>query len=70
VVVHIYALQLLQCSSNVQRADGVSLAVPYKVCLVYQDDVIVSQTFQEQLDNLRKMFQRFQGAHLKLNLEK
>jgi hypothetical protein len=31
------------------------------------DVIVVNQTFQEQLDKLRKMFQRFWGAHLKLN---
>jgi hypothetical protein len=34
---------------------------------VYLDDVItVGLTFQEQLYNLQKEFQRFQEAHLKL----
>jgi hypothetical protein len=40
-------------------------------CLVYLDDVIViGRTFQEHLLNLRKVFQWFREAHLKLNLEK
>jgi hypothetical protein len=39
--------------------------------LAYLDDAnVVSQTFQEQLDNLRKVFQRFRGACLKINPEK
>jgi hypothetical protein len=34
----------------------------------FLDDVIVvGRTFLEQLANLRKVFQRFRGAHLKLN---
>jgi hypothetical protein len=38
---------------------------------VYLDDIIViGRTFQEHLDNLRKVFQRLRGAHLKMNPEK
>jgi hypothetical protein len=38
---------------------------------VYLDDVIViGCTFQEHVLNLRKMFQRFRKARLKLNREK
>jgi hypothetical protein len=40
----------------------------YDACLVYLDDIIViGRTFQEHLDNLRKVFQRLRGAHLKMN---
>jgi hypothetical protein len=43
----------------------------YDVCLVYLDDVnVIGRTFQEQLGNLRKVFQRLREAHLKLNPEK
>jgi hypothetical protein len=36
------------------------LGLAYEGCLVYLDDVIVvGWTFREQLDNLRKVFQRF-----------
>jgi hypothetical protein len=43
----------------------------YQSCLVYLDDVIViGRTFQEHLLNLRKVFQRFRDAHLKLIPEK
>jgi hypothetical protein len=43
----------------------------YDACLVYLDDIIViGRTFQEHLDNLRKVFQRLRGAHLKMNPEK
>jgi hypothetical protein len=39
--------------------------------LPYQDDVIViGRIFQEQLLNLRRVFQRFQEARLKLSPEK
>jgi hypothetical protein len=42
-----------------------------KSCLVYLDEVIViSRTFQKHLLNLLRVFQRFQEACLKLNLEK
>jgi hypothetical protein len=43
----------------------------YDACLVYLDDIIViGGTFQTHLDNLRKVFQRLPGAHLKINQEK
>jgi hypothetical protein len=43
----------------------------YDSCLVYLDDVIViGSTFQGHLLNLRKVFERFREARLKLNPEK
>jgi hypothetical protein len=40
----------------------------YDSCLVYLDDVIViGSIFQEHLFNLRKVFERFREARLKLN---
>ncbi|GBM88894.1 Retrovirus-related Pol polyprotein from transposon 17.6 [Araneus ventricosus] len=40
-------------------------------CLVYLDDfIIVGRTFEEHLNNLRKVFQRLQKANLKLSLKK
>jgi hypothetical protein len=43
----------------------------YEGCVVYLDDVIViGRTFQGQLDNLRKVFQRLRETHLKLNPQK
>jgi hypothetical protein len=43
----------------------------YDSCLVYLDDVIViGRTFKEHLLILRKVFQRFREARLKLNPEK
>jgi hypothetical protein len=40
----------------------------YDACLVYLDDIIViGRTFQEHLDNLRKVFQWLREAHLKMN---
>ena len=51
--------------------ESVLRGLTYEACLVYLDDVVViSRTFQEQLDNLRKVFQRLREAHLKLNPEK
>ncbi|GBM35013.1 Retrovirus-related Pol polyprotein from transposon 297 [Araneus ventricosus] len=39
-----------------------------KACLVYLDDIIiVGRTFQEHLNNIRKVFQRLQKANLKLS---
>ena len=51
--------------------ESVLRGLTYEACLVYLDDVIVNgRTFQEQLYNLRKVFQRLREAHLKLNPEK
>ena len=48
--------------------ESVLRGLTYVACLVYLDDVIViGRTFQEQLGNLHKVFQRLQEAHLKLN---
>ncbi|GBM65529.1 Retrovirus-related Pol polyprotein from transposon 297 [Araneus ventricosus] len=41
-----------------------------KACLVYLDDVIVGQTFEEHLNNLRKVFQKLHKANLKLSPKK
>jgi hypothetical protein len=39
--------------------ESVLKCLTYVACLVYLDDVnVVGRTFQEQLDNLRKVFQR------------
>jgi len=51
--------------------ESVLRGLTYEACLVYLDDVIViGRTFQEQLENTRKMFQRLWEAHLILNPEK
>jgi hypothetical protein len=51
--------------------ESVLRGLTYDACLAYLDDVIVfGRTVQEQLDNPRKVFQRLQEAHLKLNPEK
>jgi hypothetical protein len=43
----------------------------YDSCLLYLDDVIViGRTFEDHLLNLRKVFQRFREACLKLNPDK
>jgi hypothetical protein len=43
----------------------------YDSCLVYVDDLtVIGRTFQERLLNLRKVFQRFREARLKLIPEK
>lgn len=42
-----------------------------KLCLVYLDDFIVTgKSFSEHIYNLRKVFDRFKGANLKLNPKK
>jgi predicted RNase H-like HicB family nuclease len=51
--------------------ESVLRGLTYEACLVYLDDVIVvGRTFQEQFDNLRRVFQLLREAHLKLNPEK
>jgi hypothetical protein len=48
--------------------DTVLRGLTYSACLVYLDDVIIiGRTFQEYLLNLRKVFERFREARLKLN---
>lgn len=45
--------------------------LPWTVCLVYLDDIIVhAQSFQEELDRLRVVFERLRRANLKLNTKK
>jgi len=48
--------------------ESVHRGLNYVACLVYLDDVIViGRTFQQQLGNVRKVFQRVWEAHRKLN---
>jgi hypothetical protein len=43
----------------------------FEACLVYLVDfIVIGRTFQEQLDNLWKVFLRLREGHLKLNPEK
>ncbi|GBM44283.1 Retrovirus-related Pol polyprotein from transposon 297 [Araneus ventricosus] len=42
-----------------------------EACLVYVDDIIiVGRTFQEHLNNIRKVFQRLQKANIELSPKK
>jgi len=51
--------------------ESILRGLTYEACLVYLDDItVIGRTFQQQLDNLQKVFQRLQEAHLKLNPEK
>jgi hypothetical protein len=51
-----------------QATESVLWGHTYKACLAYLDDAnVIEQTFQEQYDNLWKLFQMFQGAHVELN---
>ena len=63
---------LCNAPARFERLMGFVLrGLTYDACLVYLDDVIViGRTFQEQLENLRKVFQRLQEVHLKLKLAK
>jgi hypothetical protein len=50
--------------------ETVSRDLTYESCFVHLDDVIViGRSFQEHVLNLRKVFQRFREARLKLNPE-
>jgi hypothetical protein len=42
----------------------------YELFLVYHDMIMNGCTFWKHMQNLEKVFQGFQGAHLKLNPEK
>jgi hypothetical protein len=54
-----------------QLVKTVLTGLTYKTYLVYLDDVImIGRTFQVHFINLRKAFQRFREARLKLNAEK
>jgi hypothetical protein len=46
--------------------ESVLRCLTYDVCLVYLDVIVFGRTFQEQLENLRKVFQRLRQARLKL----
>jgi hypothetical protein len=51
--------------------EAVLRGLTYDSCLVYLDDVIViGRTFQENILNLRKVFEQFREARLKLNPRK
>jgi hypothetical protein len=39
--------------------ETITRRVTYAACPVFLDDIFVSRTFQEQLDNLWKVFYRF-----------
>lgn len=42
--------------------------LPWKICLVYLDDVLIySRSFEEHLRHLEEVFRRFQASDLKLN---
>ena len=43
----------------------------WKTCLVYLNDIIVlGETFNQHLENLREIFMRLQTANLRLNIKK
>ncbi|GBO20384.1 Retrovirus-related Pol polyprotein from transposon 297 [Araneus ventricosus] len=51
-----------------QLMETVLRGLTSEACLVYLDDIIiVGRTFQEHLNNIRKVFQRLQKANLKLS---
>ena len=51
--------------------DHILAGLPWSVCLVYLDDIIVhDRTFSEQLENLQRVFTCLKKANLKLSPEK
>ena len=66
------AFGLCNAPATFQRAMQVVLeGLTWDSVLVYLDDVIVlGQTFEEHLDNLRQVFERFRTFHLKLKPRK
>ena len=51
--------------------DLVLLGLNWQICLAFLDDVIVmSSTFEQHLEHLQQVFERFRGANLKLNAGK
>jgi len=51
--------------------DLVLVGLTWEICLVYLDDVIImSRSFDEQLERLKTVFSRLQAANLKLKASK
>lgn len=51
--------------------ESVLAGLHWQICLIYLDDVIVTgKTFQDMVNNLSQMFERFQQAGLKLKPRK
>ncbi len=51
--------------------EQVLMGLPWNVCLVYLDDIIVhAKSFDEELSRLREVFNRMKGAKLKRNPKK
>lgn len=51
--------------------ENILRGLSWETCLVYLDDIIVlGKTFKDQLRNLEQVFQRLQGANLRLNPKK
>lgn len=58
--------------SHFQRVmECILRGLTYETCLIYLDDVILfSRSFEEHLERLEEVFQRFRGANLKLKPSK
>jgi hypothetical protein len=71
MAVYSHALWPLQCFGDIRETNGDGSMWSHDSCLVYLDDmIIIGRTFEEYLLNLRKVFQHFREARLKLNPEK
>ncbi|GFX99504.1 retrovirus-related Pol polyprotein from transposon 412 [Trichonephila clavipes] len=72
MAVQSHAVRALQCASYFRAPDGdVLKGLTFEACLIYLDDVIIGgRTFEEHLQNIRKVLSKLSDANLKLNPSK
>ncbi|GFT17022.1 retrovirus-related Pol polyprotein from transposon 297 [Trichonephila clavipes] len=73
MAVQSHAVRALQCASYFRAPDGDRAKGSdfFEACLIYLDDVIIGgRTFEEHLQNIRKVLSKLRDANLKLNPSK
>ncbi|GFW81995.1 retrovirus-related Pol polyprotein from transposon 297 [Trichonephila clavipes] len=72
MAVQSHAIRALQCASYFRAPDGDrGKGSDFEACLIYLDDVIIGgRTFEEHLQNIRKVLSKLSDANLKLNPSK
>ncbi|GFX25222.1 retrovirus-related Pol polyprotein from transposon 297 [Trichonephila clavipes] len=73
MAVQSHAVRALQCASYFERLMETVLKGSdfFEACLIYLDDVIIEgRTFEEHLQNIRKVLSKLSDANLKLNPSK
>ncbi|GFU28420.1 retrovirus-related Pol polyprotein from transposon 297 [Trichonephila clavipes] len=72
MAVQSHAVRALQCASYFRAPDGDrAKGSDFEACLIYLDDVIIGgRTFEEHLQNIRKVLSKLSDANLKLNPSK